>query len=280
MRANVADVQGGNRLAPAASSAIAAGMGDFVAGLKAWRLWRLLGWNDILQRYRRSALGPFWITLSMAIFIVMLGFLYGRLFKLNVVDYIPYVAAGLITWGFISGAALECCAAFTENGGIIKQLSLPFSLYVFRAVWRSLIVFFHTAVLMIPIAMILGIHVSVAVLLVVPGLALICINQIWVGIVVAVLSTRYRDVVQLVATAVQIGMFATPIMWPVSSLHGAEIVADVNPLYHLIELVRAPLLGAFPRPLSWFYVLVMCVVGYGIAIALLGRARRRIVYWL
>jgi ABC-type polysaccharide/polyol phosphate export permease len=45
-----------------------------------WQLWSMLGWNDIHQRYRRSALGPFWITISMAIFIVLLGFIYSKLF--------------------------------------------------------------------------------------------------------------------------------------------------------------------------------------------------------
>ena len=112
--------------------ALSAGAADVVAGFKAWRLWTMLGWSDIVQRYRRSALGPLWITLSMAIFIVVLGVIYSRIFKLDIATYLPYVAMGVIAWGFMSGTTAECCATFIENGAIIKQINLPFTLYVLQ----------------------------------------------------------------------------------------------------------------------------------------------------
>src|SRR3954464_16009608 len=92
-----------------------AGARDIAQGLANWQLWSMLGWNDIHQRYRRSALGPFWITISMAIFVVMLGFIYSKLFHQELAVFLPYIAMGLITWGFISGTAAEACTAFTEN---------------------------------------------------------------------------------------------------------------------------------------------------------------------
>lgn len=256
------------------------GIIDLVSGLRAWRLWTLLAWNDILQRYRRSALGPFWITLSMSIFILLLGVIYSRIFKMDIAVYLPYVAVGLITWGFISGATIDCCSAFVDSAGIIKQLKLPYSVYVLRVIWRCVIILAHTIVLIVPIGLAFQIKVSMADLLFVPGLFLVFLNQLWVGIVVAVLSTRYRDVVQLISTAIQIAMFATPIMWPVESLQNARIIADINPLYHLIEIVRAPLLGSAPEPLSWLFVIGICILGYALATALLWRGSRRIVYWL
>ena len=256
------------------------GANDLIDALKAWRLWTMLGWNDIVQRYRRSALGPFWITLSMGIFIVLLGVIYSRIFKMDIAIYLPYVAMGVITWGFISGTIMDSCAAFVDSSGIIKQIRLPYAMYVLRTLWRNLIIVFHTIVLIIPIGLIFQIHVSWVDLLVIPGLILVFVNQVWVGIVLAVLCTRYRDVTQLVATAIQTAVFATPIMWPVSALGGAHFIADINPLYHLIEIVRAPLLGSPPALLSWIVVIGLCVVGYFIAILLLWRGRRRIVYWL
>ncbi|WP_158812807.1 ABC transporter permease [Methylocapsa sp. S129] len=256
------------------------GADDLSAGLKAWRLWTMLGWNDILQRYRRSVLGPFWITLSMALYVMLLGVVYSRIFKMEIALYLPYIAVGLITWGFISGTTIESCSAFVDSSGIIKQIRLPFTVYVFRVLWRSLIIFLHTIVLIIPIGIIFGLKFSWADILIFPGLILLFANQMWVGIVVAVLSARYRDVVQLIATAIQIAMFATPIMWPASSLGTAQIIAQVNPLYHLIEIVRSPLLGEAPPLLSWLVVIGLCAVGYLIAILLLSRGNRRIVYWL
>lgn len=261
-------------------AAIAIGFGDIRAALVSWRLWSMLGWNDIRQRYRRSTLGPFWITLSMAVFVLLLGFIYSKIFNQDIAVYLPYIAGGLIIWGFISGSMLESSASFIEATGIIKQLQLPFSLYVMRTVWRAAIVLLHTAVLMVVIWLAFGMTPTLSIFLVIPGVALVFLNQIWVSIVIAVLSTRFRDVVPIVQTAVQISMFATPIMWPISALSEGHYIADLNPLYHLIELVRAPLLATAPATLSWIVVIGLNVVGFVAAAWLLGRSRHRIVYWL
>jgi lipopolysaccharide transport system permease protein len=262
------------------TNAMNGGGADLIAGLKAWPLWTMLGWADIRQRYRRSVLGPFWITLSMAIFVVLLGIIYSRLFEMDIATYLPYVAVGLITWSFISGTTIESANAFVENAGLIKQIRLPFSLFVLRTVWRAFIIFLHTIVLIVPIGLYFGLHLSATTLLFIPGLALVFLNQIWVSIAIAILSTRYRDIPQLIATAVQITMFATPIMWPASALRGATLIVDINPVHHLLEVVRGPLIGEVPPMLSWIVVICMCLVGFAFTTALLHRASRRIVYWL
>ena len=257
-----------------------AGLRDLYDGLSNWRLWSMLGWNDIHQRYRRSAFGPFWITISMAIFIVLLGFIYSKLFHQEPAVFLPYIAMGLIIWGFISGTTTEACTAFVENAGIIKQIQLPYSIYAMRMIWRSFIVFLHTVVLIVPIAIFFRMDVGFSSLLAIPGMFLVVLNQIWLAVVIGILATRFRDIGQIVATAMQISMFVTPIMWPVSAIPGARFIADVNPFFHLIELVRAPLLGQVVEPLSWIVVLAMCVAGYGLAAIMLTRAHPRLVYWL
>jgi ABC-type polysaccharide/polyol phosphate export permease len=117
-------------------------------------------------------------------------------------------------------------------------------------------------------------------LLAIPGLVLVYINQAWVTLSLAILCTRYRDVQQIVATGIQIMLFATPIIWPVSALGPAVIIANINPLHHLIEVVRAPMLGEVPPVLSWVAVVVCAVAGWTVAILLLRRATRRLVFWL
>jgi ABC-type polysaccharide/polyol phosphate export permease len=256
------------------------GLRDISDGLANWRLWSMLGWNDIHQRYRRSALGPFWITISMAIFIVLLGLIYSKLFHQDIAVFLPYIAMGLITWGFISGTTTEACSVFLENTGIIRQIRLPYSIYVMRMIWRSFIVFLHTVILIIPIAIYFRMPLGLGTLLAIPGMFLVVVNQIWLSIVIGVVATRFRDITQIVATAIQISMFVTPVMWPVSAIPDARFIADINPFYHLIELVRAPLLGEIAEPLSWIVVLCMCIAGYGLAAVALTRASPRLVYWL
>ena len=191
---------------------------DVYRGFRAAPLWLLLGWTDIRLRYRRSVLGPFWITISMAVLIIVLGFVYSQIFHTDIRTYLPFLALGFIVWGFISSSANEACGAFGDSGSIIKQIGIPFSVFVFRVVWRNFLVVLHTIILVVPIWIIFKITPTAVSLLAIPGMALVFLNQCWLGICLAVLSTRYRDIPPIVATVLQITVFATPIMWPVSSL--------------------------------------------------------------
>jgi hypothetical protein len=100
---------------------------EIIDGFRTWRVWTILGWDDIRQRYRRSILGPFWITLSMGIFISLLGGIYGRLFHMALATYMPYLSVGYIVWGFIAAVTNDSCVAFQEGARIIKQIKLPYS---------------------------------------------------------------------------------------------------------------------------------------------------------
>jgi len=253
---------------------------DLYEGLQAWPMWSTLGWQDIRQRYRRSVLGPIWITLSTAIFIGALGMIYSRVFHMDLKDYLPFLCVGLIVWGFISSSVSECCAAFTASSGIIKQSKIAFSIHVLRAVWRNFIVFTHTFVIFIPIAFIFGIKPNLATLLAVPGLVLLFLNSIWLGLVVAILSARFYDVPQIVANLLQVGFFSSPIMWQANSLGDSTLMADLNPIYHLVELVRAPILGQQPDSMSWIIVAGVIAAGFVLATELFRRTSQRIVYWI
>jgi ABC-type polysaccharide/polyol phosphate export permease len=253
---------------------------EVIAGFRAWPVWVIMGWDDIRQRYRRSVIGPFWITLSTGFFILVLGIIYSHLFHIEIESFLPYLTAGYIIWGFMSAAANDSCIAFIDAGRIIKQIKLPYSIYVLRVVWRNFIILLHTIVIWIPIAFIFKVEPNLTTLYEIPGIFLVCVNLIWLTTVIAILSTRYRDIQPIVGTVIQLGMFATPIMWPVSSLGNARIVAEVNPVYHLIEITRAPLLGMAPEMHSWLIAAGMAVGGSALAIALMVRTSRRIVFWL
>jgi ABC-type polysaccharide/polyol phosphate export permease len=253
---------------------------EILDGFRAWPIWTILGWDDIRQRYRRSVIGPFWITLSMAMFIFLLGIIYGRLFKMELKTYIPYLSVGFILWGFIAGVTNESCQAFHEGARMIKQIKLPYLVFVLRVVWRNFIIFLHNIVIFIPVAVIFKVAPGLDSLYALPGLLLVIANVIWVALFLAIVSTRYRDLMPIVSTIVQITMFATPIMWTVSALSGQELVAELNPVYHLIELVRAPLLGTTPELRSWAIAAGLVVVGSTLAATLLVRKSRRIVFWL
>src|SRR5277367_1825430 len=88
---------------------------DLVKGFCAWRIWLTLGYQDIRLRYLRSVIGPFWITLSMAVMIYTMGFLYAKLFKADLQVYYPFIAAGMVTWNFIAMNIGESSEIFFQS---------------------------------------------------------------------------------------------------------------------------------------------------------------------
>ena len=256
------------------------GAADMWSGARMWRLWSMLGWNDIRQRYRRSLIGPFWITLSMAIFTLLLGVIYSFLFKMDVRTYLPYVAMGLVAWGFVSSTITESSGVFTGSSNIIEQIRLPHAVHVLRSNWRAFIILLHTVVLILPIWIFSPVRPTWETLWLVPGMALVFFNQVWLASAIGVLTTRYRDMTQIVVTAIQVAMFATPIMYPVEALGKARFVAEINPLYHLVSLIREPLLGKAPEALSFEVIIAISIVGTVLTAYLMYRASRRLIYWL
>ena len=191
------------------------------------QLWLHLGWQDIKQRYRRSLLGPIWITIAMGTTAVAMGGLYSKLFHLELSEHLPYVTLGLIIWGLISASILEGAEVFVANEGLIKQLPTPLSVHVYRMVWRQTILFAHNIVIYVIIAMIFPKPWKWTDLSVVPALGLIMLNCIWASLVFGIVGTRFRDIGPLLNSIVQLLFFMTPIIWNDQTLQaqGAEPVA-------------------------------------------------------
>ena len=216
----------------------------------------------------------------MAVLVVTLGVIYSRVFNTDVTNYLPFLCLGFIVWGFISTSIGECCNAFQESEAIIKQISAPFSVYILRVIWRNCIVFSHTVIVFVPVAIWAQIAITPVMLLAIPGLVLLCLNGIWVGLVVAILSARFRDVPQIVTNVLQIVFFSTPIIWQPSALGSNRLIMDINPVYHVIELIRGPLLGQAPVLSSWIVSGGIVLFGTLLSLILFRRVAHRIVYWL
>jgi len=259
---------------------LAKALTDIYEGLNRWELWGTLGWHDIRHRYRRSIIGPFWITLSMGIMVGALGFLYAQFFGQPIRNYLPFLALGIIIWGFISSLILEGCVVFIASESVIRQLRAPLSIHVFRVLWRNLIIFAHNMVIYLVIMLIFGIWPGTRALLAVPGMLILCLNGIWASFLVGLLSTRFRDIPMITANIIQILFFFTPIIWNIDQLRTSKLVAELNPFYHLVEIVRMPLLGHSPPLSTWLVGLGVTAVGYVVALGFFVRFRARIAYWV
>lgn len=265
---------------PDSRSPIVRARDDLKAGFSSIYLWPILGWQDIKQRYRRSVIGPFWLTFSYGMLILSMGPLYGKLLQQDLSAYLPYLAVGFVAWMLISSLITEACGAFTGAEGYITQMKLPFTVHVLRVVWRNVLVFAHNFIIVVVVMFFAQPPVTWALLTVPLGVLLIALNGVWIGLLFGLLCARFRDLTQVVGTMVQVAFFLTPVMWRPEMIGRNRWAADWNPLYHMLEIVRSPIISGSVSYLSWAVSLGLAVCGLVFALVIFARFRSRIAYWL
>jgi ABC-type polysaccharide/polyol phosphate export permease len=253
---------------------------DILEGLRSVHLWFTVGWLEIKQRYRRSVIGPFWITLSLGVMLVGMGVVYSRLFGMETEQYIPFLAAGLVVWTLISSLIVEGCATFLSSEGVIKQLPAPLTVHALRVVWRNLIILAHNFVIYIAVMAYYQRNPGLAALLAPLGVSLIAVNGFGCCLTLGIFSARFRDIPPIVVSTVQLIFFITPVFWDPKNLKGKVAILDGNPLYYMLELVRRPLLGEAPPASFWLVALVVTLANLSVGFLMFARFRGRIAYWL
>jgi ABC-type polysaccharide/polyol phosphate export permease len=253
---------------------------DLFTGFRSTNVWPMLGWQDIKQRYRRSALGPFWLTISTGALILGMGPLYGRLLQQDISVYFPYLAISFVLWMLISSMINDSCNAFIGAEGYIKEVKLPLTVHVLRVVWKNILMFAHNFIIVALVMLVYTPSLDWDILLVPLGVFFIAVNGVWVGLLFGILCARYRDIPQVVASLVQVAFFLTPVMWRPEMLGRHQWVVELNPLYHFLEIARSPLLAGGTNFRSWLAVLAITVAGYGLMILVFQRFRSRVAYWM
>jgi ABC-type polysaccharide/polyol phosphate export permease len=253
---------------------------DLRDGLVSVRIWAMLAWQELKNRYRRSTLGPLWLTISTGIMLSAMGPIYGRLLRQDIGDYFAYLAVSFVSWLLLANLIVESCNAFIAAEGYIKDTKLPLTIHAVRCVCSNLLVFGHNLLIVMLVLLWYRPGRPIFYLVAPIGIALVAANGLWLGILLGLLCARFRDIPQLIASFVQVGFFLTPVMWKVEMLGKSRWIAEVNPLFHLLEVIRAPLLGRPPEALSWVAVLAMTALGCLVTLSLFTRFRARVAYWV
>lgn len=269
-------------------------------------LWLHLGWQDIKQRYRRSVIGPLWITISMGTTALALGLLYSQLFDQDLATFLPYVTAGFVIWNFIFGVVTEGTGVFIANEGLIKHLPSPVTVHVLRMVWRQVLFFLHNLAVYVIVVVIFFPALTESykmqdwdythpgltwtALLAIPAFALVVANGVWIALLFGIISTRFRDIPPVINSFINLVFFMTPIVWHVGVLNkvtdgdgGSDwrvLIAELNPLYHYIEIVRAPMVGHAQDWHHWVVVGAFTIVGWTLALVAMRNYRARVSYWV
>ncbi|MGY1824796.1 MULTISPECIES: galactan export ABC transporter permease subunit Wzm/RfbD [unclassified Blastococcus] len=272
----------------APSISLGRAFGDLRAGWQQRTLWGHLGWQDIRQRYRRSVLGPVWISISMAVTAVALGILYAGLFGNPLEQQLPYILVGFIVWGFISGCIIEGADVFISNVGLIHHLPAPLSVHVYRLVWRQSLFLAHNLVVYAIMLLVFPQPLDWSSLLALPAFLLLAVNGVWVALFFGIASTRFRDLTPVVQSVVQLAFFLTPIVWiyedflnsPNPTIAERARLVELNPLMHFVEIVRRPMLGQEQVWHHWLVVAGITVLGWLLTLLVLRRYRARVAYWV
>jgi lipopolysaccharide transport system permease protein len=243
----------------------------------------MLGWQDVRQAYRRSALGPFWLTIGMAVQITTMGLVFSLIFKTDIREYLPFLATSLIFWGLISSSINEGCLTFISAEGMIKQLNLPHIEYVIRTIWRNIVTAGHNIVILPITLLILWISPSWSLLAVIPGLVIVILNLSWMAWLLGMLSTRFRDMPPIVSSVMTIAFYLTPVMWYPELIGDnslAHLLLGLNPFYHLLQIVRLPILGQWPTTENWSLAILSACLGWAITTFAYKKYRNKIAYWI
>jgi lipopolysaccharide transport system permease protein len=254
---------------------------DIVLGSLGWRPWYVLGISEMRHRYRRSMLGPFWITVTMGVQAFVMGFLLSFLFKTEMQKFLPFVCVSLVTWTFMSMCLNEGASVFISMNSTILQVHRPLWTYIMLVLWRNALIYAHTIVVFFVPAFFMGMYPSWTYLLIPLGLAILIVNAGWMALAVAIISARYRDVPLIITNALNVLVWLTPVYYQVEQLGpNTRAVVQLNPLSSIIEVARASFLNEVPSLETWFTAIGVAVFGWIFVIFLFSRTRARIPFWI
>jgi ABC-type polysaccharide/polyol phosphate export permease len=234
----------------------------------------------MVARYRRSWIGPLWLILSAAIFIAALSLVYSTLFRMELSTYVPFVAVGVVIWGFISSVASESVNTFVESETYIRQVRANLFVYILRVIWRNVLVFAHQFVVVLVVLALFATLELRMLPLAALGMFVLFLQALWITPLLGLIGTRFRDLQPIITNLLQVLFFITPVIWSPALLGSRRWIADVNPLTSLIAVVREPLLGNAPTLANYAIVSAMTAAGFVLTMLMYGRFRTRVVYWL
>ncbi len=266
--------------APDAATRNGLAVRDVAESLPLWRLCWTLSWLDIKLRYRGSVLGPLWLTLSTAIMIGSMGFLYAALFHMDLHEYLPFLALSIVLWNFVSALVGDACVTFTGAEGMIRSVRMPFMLYAARVVVRNILVLGHNIVVIVMVDVLLKTAPGALALLAIPAFVLWLVVALALSLLLGALCARFRDIPPIIASVMQMAFFVSAVIWRPEQLGEQQWLLNFNPFFTMFEIVRGPLLGTVPSQAVYVSALMSSAAICVAAWLLFARTRGRIAFWI
>lgn len=243
--------------------------------------WFQLVRNDLRKRYRRSLLGLGWSLAQPIAMTIVLATVYSRVLNTQFLVFAPSLLTGLAFWTLLHSSCVLGCGSFLAGESFIRQQPLPTLIFPLRVVLTSGFHFLISLLLAIIFVSVNKLWIAPALLTLLPSLLLLGIFAWSVATLCAYAHIFFPDTQHLMEVGLQVLFYLTPIVYPPSLLeqNGMWWLLEVNPVAHLLQLIRDPILrGQVPELLTYAKVLLFVLplsLAAGVTVA---RLERRLIY--
>lgn len=254
---------------------------DISDAIRLWRVWSTLAKFDIIKKYKRSFLGPWWITLSTLILIFGISLIYSGLFQQDLSKYIISLSLNLIVWFLIRDSIIESCSSLIESKSFILNEKFNIIILSLRVILRNFFIFLHNIFIYIIILFFFSLGINYLHLLVsIFSLILALIFLLPICISLSLICTRFRDVQMIVNNLMQFLFFISPILFSKQLLLKFEWIILANPVALLLLAISEPvnfgIVNFLYFQILFFYFLIICSLLFFIY----HKYNSKITYWL
>lgn len=256
---------------------------DYRDSLRSPEFWVYATWLGLVTKYRQSRLGMFWAFLPPVLYAFGVGWFFASMQGTSAREFIAHLGIGYVIFRMVTACLNEATTTFAGHASFILDGRVRLTDYVLRVIAKAFF-YFILSLPVLAFALYLTPSFSPIGLMVLPlGILVVLLNVAWMGVLVGVIGARLSDVYQLVGSVLMFSFLFTPIIWyaeqaPITSMRGA--IARINPLFHLVEIVRAPLLGEPLEKLTFVYLAALLVVGWLLAAFVYRRYARFVPIWI
>ncbi len=255
---------------------------DIREGLRRWRSWMYLAVENMKNRYRRTVLGPWWLTVQMGVFVTGISIVFAHVQQQNLREFIPYVGVGYIAFILLVGLTNAATSVFVVGSSTLKSTRQPLSNLVLRDVGIEFISFAHNMVLYVVFLVAGVVPFTPKLLLALPIVAVIAVNGLFVGLWLGIAVARFRDVQPFVNSILGVIIFFSPVFLNFNALSSGikNYLLGWNPFTYLIQAFRAPLIGAPLLPSYYIGTAIVTLINVVLGLVVFTRARSRLPYWV
>jgi len=239
-----------------------------------------LAWTDTKVRYKKSVLGPFWLTFGNLIGVLGLSVVWANLLKEDMQTFVPSLTIGMIVWQLIAGTIGEGATTFVRQASLIRNVAIPHWFFVIRALSRQIINLLHNLIIVVGVVWYFDLPLQAETWLALPGILLVLANLFWMTYALGLLGARLRDIEFFVNALLPLLFFISPVIFRPDRLPVDLQIIWLNPLSYFIEIVRSPFLATIPSMNSYLVTVAILLVGMALTVVLVKFKGRQLAFWV